>query len=156
MSGTGITDERIFELIAAYGADGNAWPEAERAAARRRMAEAPALFASALEEARSLDAALGGLAEIDVPASLRDALIASAPKPQQSAGRAGSGWMRFVPRWVPAGAFASLAMGLLIGVNVSLPASVATASTAEEEADAVMYAALGFDDYGALMDEITE
>ncbi len=156
MSEPGMTAERIFELIAAYGADGNAWPEAERAAARRRLAEAPALFAAALEEARSLDAALGGLSEIDVHASLRDALIASAPKPQQAAGRAGSGWTRFLPRWVPAGAVASLAMGLLIGVNVSLPASVATAATTEMEADAVMYAALGFDDYGALMDEVTE
>jgi hypothetical protein len=55
---------------------------------------------------------------------------------------------------LPAGAVASLVMGLLIGVNVSLPASVASADTSDE-ADAVMYAALGFGDY-ELMSETAE
>ena len=64
------TDERIFALIDAYGADPDAFPEAERDLARRRMAEAPALFASALKEAALLDGVLDGLPDVDVPAPL--------------------------------------------------------------------------------------
>ena len=148
-----VSDERIIALIEAYGAEASAYPEAERQAAARRMAEAPGLFAKALEDARRLDDVLNLVPEVDVPASLRDSLIASAPKPAR-AGRAQSGLLRFLPGWLPAGAVASLVMGLLIGVNVSLPASVANADTTDE-ADAVMYAALGFGDY-ELMNETAE
>lgn len=150
-----LSDERIFDLIGAYGADPSAFPEAERAAAARRLAEAPGLFAAALEEARQLDSFLGLVPEVDVPASLRDSLLASAPK-QKKASRFEGGFDRFLPSWLPAGAVASLVMGVLIGVNVSLPASVASAETnTTDEADAVMYAALGFGDY-ELMSETTE
>ena len=152
MTKPGLTDERIFALIDAYGADPGAFPEAERDLARRRMAEAPALFSGALKEAVLLDDVLGRLPDVDVPTSLREALIAGAPAAKPAAGQAGAGWMRFLPGWVPAGAVASLVMGVLIGVNVSLPASVANADT---EADAVMYAALGFGDY-TMMDESVE
>ena len=152
MKTQGITDERIFELIGAYGADTHAFPEAEREAARQRIAQAPSLFASALEEASLLDGALDGLADIPVSAALRETLIAGAPKPKPVSGTGRTGLLRFLPAWVPAGAVASLAMGVLIGVNVSAPVSVAVA---DDEADAVMYAALGFGEY-ALMSESTE
>lgn len=147
-----LTDERIFALIDAYGADAGAFPEAEREPARRRMAEAPALFTGALEDAALLDGVLNRLPDVDVPAGLRAALIAGAPAAKPAAGQTGAGWTRFLPGWLPAGAVASLVLGILIGVNVSLPASVATADT---EADAVMYAALGFGDY-SMMNESVE
>ena len=150
-----ITDERIFALIDAYGADPDAFPEAERADAKRRMTDAPALFAVALEDARLLDGMLGRLPDVTIPAALRETLIAGAPKAKKVDGRNGAGLRRFLPAWLPAGAVASLAMGILIGVNVSAPAAVATASVADEDADAVMYAALGFGDY-SLMNESTE
>ena len=149
-----ITDTRVLELIDAYGADTNGFPEAERAAAKRRMSEAPAVFALALEQARLLDGLLDRTPDVTVSASLREALISGAPAPEKVPGRSALGLMRFLPGWMPAGAVASLAMGILIGVNVSVPASVATAST-DEEADAVMYAALGFGDY-SLIDVSTE
>lgn len=150
-----LSDERIFDLIGAYGADPSAFPEAEQAAAARRIAAAPGLFAAALEEARRLDSLLEMVPEVDVPASLRDSLLASAPK-QKKVSRFEGGFGRFLPSWLPAGAVASLVMGVLIGVNVSLPASVASAETnTTDEADAVMYAALGFGDY-ELMSETTE
>lgn len=149
-----MNDDRILELIAAYGADPDAFPEAERADAARRMAEAPAVFANALEEARLLDGLLGQMPDVAVSPALRDALVSSAPKTKPAPVRNGGGLRRFLPGWLPAGAVASLAMGLLIGVNVSMPATVATAST-DDEADAVMYAALGFGDY-SLMDESTQ
>jgi hypothetical protein len=149
-----INDDRILDLIEAYGADPNAFPEAERAEAARRMADAPAVFAAALEEARRLDDLLVQVPEVTVSPVLREALVASAPKAKPAPVRNGSGLRRFLPGWLPAGAVASLAMGLLIGVNVSAPAAVATASV-DDEADAVMYAALGFGDY-SLMDESTQ
>ncbi|HRX72973.1 MAG TPA: hypothetical protein P5341_02610 [Hyphomonas sp.] len=149
-----ISDARILELIGAYGADLAAFPEAERAGAARRIAEVPAVFAAALEEARLLDDVLGRMPDVTVSPALREALVSSAPKAKTAPVRSGTGLRRFLPGWLPAGAVASLAMGLLIGVNVSMPATVATAS-ADDEADAVMYAALGFGDY-SLMDESTQ
>ncbi|MEZ6012928.1 MAG: hypothetical protein R3C08_13800 [Hyphomonas sp.] len=149
-----ISDARILELIGAYGADPAAFPEAERAEAARRMAEMPAVFAAALDEARLLDDFLGRMPDVTVSPALREALVSSAPKAKTAPVRSGTGLRRFLPGWLPAGAVASLAMGLLIGVNVSMPATVATAS-ADDEADAVMYAALGFGDY-SLMDESTQ
>jgi len=150
-----LNDARILDLIEAYGADPVAFPEAERADAERRMAEAPAVFAPALRHARQLDSALGLLPEVTVPAALRASLLASAPAPKNATLGSGFGLKRFLPAWVPAGALASLAMGLLVGVNVAAPVSVATATPAADEADAVMYAALGFGDYD-LMSESTE
>jgi len=149
-----ISDARILELIGAYGADPNAFPEAERTEAARRIAEVPAVFAAALEEARLLDDVLGRMPDVTVSPALRETLVSSAPKAKTAPVRSGTGLRRFLPGWLPAGAVASLAMGLLIGVNVSMPATVATAS-ADDEADAVMYAALGFGDY-SLMDESTQ
>jgi hypothetical protein len=149
-----LSDARILDLIEAYGADPAAFPEAERNAAARRMAESPAVFATALADARQLDSALGLLPEVTVPAALRASLLASAPAPKKAV-RSGAGLKRFLPAWLPAGALASLVMGVLVGVNVAAPVSVATATPAVDEADSVMYAALGFGDYD-LMSESTE
>jgi len=148
-----MPDDRILELIGAYGADPAAFPEAERDAAAHRIAEAPGLFAKALEDARRLDQFLDLVPEVQVSASLRDSLLASAPRPRKTR-RAENGLRRFLPGWLPAGAVASLVMGIMIGVNVSLPASVVSAQTTDE-ADVVMYAALGFGDY-ELMSETVE
>lgn len=148
-----LSDERILDLIEAYGADPAAFPETERESAARRITEAPGVFAKALEDARRLDQFLDLVPEAEVSASLRDSLLASAPKPKRAA-RPERGLRRFLPGWLPAGAVASLVMGVMIGVNVSLPSSVASAQTSDE-ADAVMYAALGFGDY-ELMSEAAE
>ncbi|MEZ6001391.1 hypothetical protein [Hyphomonas sp.] len=148
-----LSDERILDLIEAYGADPAAFPEAVSDAAARRMAEAPGLFAKALDDARRLDQFLDLVPETEVSASLRDSLLASAPKPKRAA-RPEIRLRRFLPGWLPAGAVASLVMGIMIGVNVSLPSSVASAQTTDD-ADAVMYAALGFGDLD-LMSEAAE
>jgi anti-sigma-K factor RskA len=126
-----LSDERVLELIEAYGADPAAFPEAMREAAARRMAEAPGLFAKALDEARRLDQFLDLVPATEVSASLRDSLLARAPNPKRAAGVKIGLW-RFLPGWLPAGAVASLVMGLVIGVNVSLPASVASAQATDE------------------------
>jgi hypothetical protein len=150
-----LNDARILDLIEAYGADPAAFPEAERAGAARRLAEAPAVFATALADARRLDSALGLLPEVTVPPALRACLLASAPAPKNVVRGSGASLKRFLPAWLPAGALASLAVGVLVGVNVAAPVSVASVTPAVDEADSVMYAALGFGDYD-LMSETTE
>lgn len=143
MSGQMITDERVLALIEAYGADPDMFPEAERAAAKSRMAEHPGRFADAVAAARDLDGILAGMPDITTPASLRDALISSAPKPKPA--RA-SRWK--LPVWIPAGALASLTVGLFAGMSVAQPIT-----TQDEQAEAAVYAALGFDTYTLEIEE---
>jgi len=141
MSGQMITDERVLALIEAYGADPDMFPEAERAAAKSRMAEHPGRFADAVAAARDLDGILAGMPDITTPASLRDALISSAPKPARA-----SRWK--LPVWIPAGALASLTVGLFAGMSVAQPIT-----TQDEQAEAAVYAALGFDTYTLEIEE---
>lgn len=136
-----MTDDRLMELIEAWGADPNAFPEAERAAAKALLAAHPQRFAAALASARALDAALGGLPEILPSAALEEAIIASMPKPRA----ARSDWrlLQFF-RWAPAGAggFAALAAGLFMGAMLA-PTASATSDT--DEMAIVLEHALGYD-----------
>ncbi len=134
-----MTEDRLIELIEAWGADPSAFPEAERAAARALLAAHPQRFAEALGEARALDAAIARMPEVLPSASLTEALIASAPKPRRASG--GLRLPKFAP-WAPAGGFAALAAGLFMGVMVAPAASAASES---EEVEIVLEHALGFD-----------
>lgn len=134
-----MTEERLLELIEAWGADPNAFPEAERAAARALLAAHPQRFAAALEAAHALDTALERLPEILPSKALEEVLIASAPQPR-GAGR-GLRLPKFTP-WAPASGFAALAAGLFMGIMVA-PAASATSDT--DEVATVLEHALGFD-----------
>ncbi|WP_291201959.1 hypothetical protein [Hyphomonas sp.] len=134
-----MTEDRLIELIEAWGADPSAYPEADRAAARALLAAHPQRFADALAEARVLDAALARMPEILPSTTLTDALVASAPKPRRAAG--GFGLPKFAP-WAPASGFAALAAGLFMGVMV---APAASAASETEEVERVLEHALGFD-----------
>jgi len=134
-----MTEDRLIELIEAWGADPSAYPEAERAAAKALLAARPERFAEALAEARALDAALARMPEILPSAALTEALIASAPKPRLASG--GFRLPKFAP-WAPAGGFAALAAGLFMGVMV---APTASAASDTEEVEIVLEHALGFD-----------
>ena len=125
-----MTEDRLIELIEAWGADPSAYPEADRAAARALLAAHPQRFAEALAEARALDAALARMPEI---------LPSAAPKPRRAAG--GFRLPKFAP-WAPAGGFAALAAGLFMGVMV---APAASAASETEEVEIVLEHALGFD-----------
>ena len=63
-----MTEDRLIELIEAWGADPAGFPEAERAAARALLAANPARFAAALEEAKQGAAALYALSAEDLAA----------------------------------------------------------------------------------------
>lgn len=145
MSGQIISDERVLALIETYGADPDMFPEAERAAARARMQAHPERFEAALDAARQVDALLGNVPDIVTSDELRNALIASAPKapaPRRS------GWK--LPVWIPAGALASLVVGLFAGMSVAQPVT-----TQDDQAEAAVYAALGFDMYTLDLEEET-
>jgi hypothetical protein len=134
-----MTEDRLIELIEAWGADPACFPEAEQAEARALLAARPERFASARKAAHALDAALAGLPEIRPSPALTEALIASAPK--QPSARGGFRFPKFAP-WAPAGGFAALAAGLFMGVMVAPVASAASDTT---EVETVLEHALGFD-----------
>ena len=145
MSGQMITDDRVLALIETYGADPDMFPEAERAAARASLRDHPERFAGALEAACEVDTLLSGLPDIVTPEPLRAALIASAPK---AAAARRAGWK--LPVWIPAGALASLTVGVFAGLSVAQPVS-----TQDEQAEEAVYAALGFDTYTLDLEEET-
>jgi hypothetical protein len=134
-----MTEDRLIELIEAWGADPSAFPEVERAAARAMLAAQPARFAAVIAEVRALDAALARLPEILPSAALTEALIASAPRARPATG--GFRVPKFFP-WAPASGLAALAAGLFMGVMVA-PAASASSDTSEVES--VLEHALGYD-----------
>jgi hypothetical protein len=143
MSGQMISDERVISLIETYGADPDMFPEAERISARARMQQHPDRFALAIEAAREIDALLGVVPDVVTSGTLRSALIASAPK---VASVRKSGWK--LPVWIPAGALASLAVGVFAGMSVAQPVT-----TQNDQAEAAIYASLGFDTYTLDLEE---
>ena len=154
MTKENMTDDRLFVLIEAYGAEPGAWPEDERAAAERLLASDPSRFASALEDARALDLVIEQDAMIEPPAGLAERLLADAPTaPKQRGGILQSLADIIMPngvRWPAGAALASLVMGLLAGYTT---AAAAPADTYQTEAEEVVYSALGYDAFEAYMDE---
>jgi hypothetical protein len=134
-----MTEDRLLELIEAWGADPAAYPEADRAAARALLAQQPERFAAALAAARDLDAALTRVPAVLPSKALEDRLAASGPKPR--GGRSQWRWPMFAP-WAPASGLAALAAGVFMGFTVA-PAAVAESDT--DEVAAVLEHALGYD-----------
>ena len=134
-----MTEDRLIELIEAWGADPACFPEAEQAEARALLAARPERFAAAIKAAHALDAALAGMPEVLPSTALTEALIASAPKAAAPRGRTRFPW---AAPWAPASGLAALAAGLFMGVMV---APVASASSDTAEVETVLEHALGFD-----------
>tara|TARA_R110000764_G_scaffold20424_4_gene52607 strand:+ start:26554 stop:26997 length:444 start_codon:yes stop_codon:yes gene_type:complete len=133
-----MTDARLIALIEAWGADVHAFPETERDAAAALLSAEPQRFAPHLTAAREMDILLGAMPEAAPSAALTAALIDSAPKPKSLR----RSWFAALPRWPAAGALASLAIGLAIGLGTAQPV---TGDTSEDAVDTLVYAALGFD-----------
>jgi len=122
---TTMTEERLRSLLAAYGGDPARWPLGEREAALSLL-QTSAAARSAADEARALDAVLGGASAVVVPAELTARLLADFT-------RASSRWSlrRFAasltdavwpgaPLWQPAAAF-GLALAIGIGIAMLVP-----------------------------------
>ena len=133
-----MTDARLIALIEAWGADVNAFPEAERDAAAALLSEAPQRFAAHLMAAREMDVLLATVPEAVPSAALATALIDSAPRPRPQR----RSWFAAIPRWPAVGALASLAIGLAIGLGTAQPVA---GDAPEDAVDTLVYAALGFD-----------
>jgi hypothetical protein len=101
---------RFRTLAAAYGADPRRWPQAEREAAAAFAAVSPEEAERALEAERGLDALLDAAPAAVPSAQLREAVIASAPRPR-AVRRHARGWF-LLPG---AGLAAACAAGALVG-----------------------------------------
>ena len=144
MTGSGLTVERVLDLIEAYGAESGAWPEGERGAAQAVIEAQPEAFAAALSDAQALDAALARETIPEPASDLAAAILKHAPT--ASATRAsGLGWLKGIvfpqgTRWPASAALASLAMGIAGGY-----AYASTGPLPYDQADAAYYAAFGYD-----------
>ncbi len=149
-----MTNERLLELIEAYGAEPGAWPEDERASAEARLAADPGRFAGALSEARELDMMFEAAPYADVPAGLAERILSDAPVAQaRKSGLAARLGRLIAPngmRWPAGAALASLMMGLVAGY-ASAPA--VADNTYQTEQDELVYAALGYDGFETYLSE---
>lgn len=127
-----MKQERFFQIIEAYGAKPERWPDAERADAEAFVTANPDLAAMALAEARELDAILGP-AEADISDLLERRILQGLPELPAAA----------APRWI---APAAVAASLLVGVFIGFASGALTVGTGSE-ADAI-YAEVfgGFDE----------
>ena len=126
-----MTPDRFEELLEAKGADLAAWPEAERRAAERLLADS-AEARAALAQARSLDDLLAGaLAPEAAGPDLRDAILAlPVAHPREAARRPGFG---FRAVW-QAGLGMALAAGLA-GFALGITGLVERPGPPPQEAD---------------------
>lgn len=99
-----MTEDRFFEILEAYGANPERWPEAERAAAQA-YAEAHAdTVTEALQSAAALDALLAPTV-VEPSDLLQRRLLKALPVPAEHR-----------PQWqIPVAAAAALVVGALIG-----------------------------------------
>ena len=115
---TMMTDDRLRDILASYGAEPENWPHAERAAAERLLRQAPDRFADAVEAARLADSALAAeRVDVTVPAGLVDRIIAQAPRPESRSLLPAQIDRLFGLPGLAAG-LASLAIGVMIGVQL--------------------------------------
>ena len=141
-----MTNERVLELIATYGAEPMSWPEDERDAAQACISADPDAFATALEDARALDLLL---AAEDVPepsVALTETILAQAPVAPKKRTGLFDGLSSFLfpqgVRWPAGAALASLVMGLVGGY------AYASTGIGYDQADSAYYSAFGLDSGG--------
>ena len=115
---------RFEELIDAYGARLERWPEVEREAARAYAMASPET-SRLLAEALTLDQALDAWTLPPESAALRETIVSAAPGPRARA---------FVLRpirlwWAGAGLAAACAMGMVVGANLDRAGLLTTPTT---------------------------
>ena len=152
MNNQDLTERRLIELIDAWGADPAGWPVDARTPAVLAALEDPSpAVGGARRAAHELDLRLARLPQAEPPAGLAGKILAGAPAPRKFR----PGWRSGVigallpsgQVWPAGAALASLAIGLVIGLQA--------AETAEPDGtdDEVIYAALGLQTYDAGLGE---
>lgn len=129
-----MTRERFEDLAEIYGGDIARWPMAERDAAALLMAADPDFAKAALAAPAGLDDLLGAWAPQPVTHQLREAVIASAPRPRTRTGVRGWFWRA----GLGVGLAGACAAGLVVGVRLS--------DTVVQQDDTVSAALSGYDD----------
>ena len=137
-----MTEDRLIELIEAYGADVSAWPAGDGEAAASMLGAPSARVQAALDEAAMLDAELVELTGPEPPEYLHAAILDSAPRPAAPARP--TRWLDGLLRpALPTGAaFASLVVGFFMGTTLLAEPTVS------EPGESAVYAALGLETYG--------
>lgn len=155
MSKSTMTDERVLELIDAFGAEPGGWPEADREAADAHIRANPHVFEAALEQARALDMMLAAEPIPEPSAQLAERILASAPAAESARRRnllsvLGGVIMPNGRRWPAGAALASLTMGLFAGyaASASTPSSVY-----QTDAENVVYGAIGYGDFESYIED---
>lgn len=135
-----MSTDRLKALIAAYGADSDRWPEAERVAGARLGGQTPDAvleddLAEALTEARDIDALLAASPRPWPSPAARDRALASAVEAGLGGARARRRWTLGLAWLSGAGWAAATCAGLAAGVMLT------TQMTQDLRADAVLYQA---------------
>jgi hypothetical protein len=138
----GMTEQRLAEIIIAYGADADRWPDAERAAATELLGRSPDAR-TRLSEAAHLDLILDHLPVAETPsAGLVDRIMAARPRalPAASLPRSKSratGWRVLWPYSspvLPTGALAfSMMLGIVVGTSIQSQADITSISQADSD-----------------------
>ena len=151
----GMNEQRLAEIIEAYGALSQRWPEAERNAANELLARSPearALLAQAVELDRLLDTVP---LEAAPSTALVERLLAARPRaglvPAKRMASRSSIWKALWPYGspvVPTGALAfSMLLGIVVGALAQTQASDATAAVAQEDSEQLVSLALAETNY---------
>ena len=136
-----MTEDRLIEVIDAFGADPSVWPVTDAEAAASMLAAPSARVQSALDEAMALDAELAELIGPEPPEHLHAAILDSAPRPAAARPRRWFNGM-LQPAWSTGAALASLAVGFVMGTTLLAE------PTQSEPGESAVYAALGIEAYG--------
>ena len=143
MTVSSMTNDRVLELIAAFGAEPMGWPEDERDAAKARLLSDPETFAGPLADARALDEYLAREIVPEPSSALTDVILAQAPttafEPTGLLRRLSSLMFPQGARWPAGAALASLAMGLVGGY------AYASTGIGYDQVDSAYSSAFGFD-----------
>ncbi len=115
-----MTEDRFEHLLEAYGTRWNAWPEAERDAARALLAQSSRLQ-RLWNEADQLDAFLDSYRAPVAAAALRETVIASAVGAGLRSRRPSRMWAWLSGAGVAATAFAGAAFGVMIAHQINSP-----------------------------------
>lgn len=133
-----ITQERLEQLLDAYGATPERWPSEERAAAERLIATSPAARA-ARDEAVALDQLLDTLPAEQPDPRLAARVLAAAPRRRKPAGS--RAWRRALVATIPLAAAAALTLWVMTRsqpVTPTLDVPLASLGTYESATDTLL------------------
>lgn len=141
MMGDAMTYKRVIELIEAYGANAETWPDDERAHALAQIEAEPARFEAALEAARELDLAFAEIDDVpEISPGLEMMILADASiKTEASLGSTSvSRPSRARIQWSTGAIIAAMLTGLLGGYSYAASSTATDFDQAENAYDAML------------------